>query len=188
VEYPCEEKGRVDMVEMVVESIRVNLTDPTRVVFLREKDRERYLAIVIGIAEAEAIAIRLHRQSFPRPLTHDLLNNVISSLGAKVQSILISDLIDSTYYARIVLDQGGRHLEIDARPSDAIALAVRADVPISEAVLEVAGMTPDEEPEESAAETSGSKAGQSSDLDSKLGVFRDFINSLDLDDLDKPKG
>ncbi len=175
------------MIEMVIQSIPQNPSNPTRVVILREKERERYLAIVIGIAEAESIAIKLHKRTFPRPLTHDLLVNLVESLGATVVSVLINDLADRTYFARVVLDHNGRHVEVDARPSDAIAVAVRVEAPIlvAESVLDSAGITP-------------TKAGNGEDesdqadppdpeLEESLGVFREFINSLDADDLEKPK-
>ncbi len=172
------------MVEMVIEKVGRNPANPTRIVVLREKDQERYLAIVIGIAEADSIAIKLHKHTFSRPLTHDLLSNVIESLGARVVSILINDLSDRTYYARIVLDHDGRHVEMDARPSDAIALAVRVDAPIlvAESVLDAASFTPVKQDESDGEE----KSEPDPELEEKLGVFREFINSLDVDDLDKP--
>lgn len=175
------------MVEMVIEKVGRNPANPTRLVVLREKDQERYLVIVIGIAEADSIAIKLYKHTFSRPLTHDLLCNVIETLGAKVVSILINDLADRTYYARIVLDHDGRHVEIDARPSDAIALAVRVDAPIlvAESVLEAASFTPSKE-EDGNGESEQDRL-PDPELEEQLGVFREFINSLDVDDLDKPK-
>src|ERR1700724_820298 len=113
------------MIEMTVESVRINLQTTQRVVILKATKQERYLLIWIAQAEAYAIAIELQGTSSPRPLTHDLLRNVINDLGAKIVSIVISDLIDDIFYARIILDVAGRHVEVDARPSDAIALAVR---------------------------------------------------------------
>ncbi len=174
------------MVEMVIESVKRNPAHPTQVVVLREKEQQRYLVIVIGIAEADSIAIKLHNRSFSRPLTHDLLSNVIDALGASVVSILINDLADRTYYARIVLDHNGRHVEIDARPSDAIALAVRVDAPIlvAESVMDAAGVTPVKEDGEG---ESDEERTPDPELEERLGVFREFINSLDIDDLDKPK-
>src|SRR4051812_28883053 len=118
------------MIEMVVESIRVSLVNYQRVVILKEKQSERYLPIWIGATEADAIAIELQEVSVQRPLTHDLLRSVIQSLGAKVVSIVVNDLTNDTFFARIALDVEGRHVEIDSRPSDAIALAVRVKAPI----------------------------------------------------------
>src|SRR6266704_3409262 len=131
------------MVEMTVDSVRINLATQHRVVILKATRQERYLFIWIAHAEAYAIAVELQGTTSPRPLTHDLLKNLISELGAKIVSIVISDLIEDIFYARIVLDVAGRHVEIDSRPSDAIALAVRARTPIfvEESVLERAGVT-----------------------------------------------
>ena len=114
------------MVEMTVESVRINLQTSQRVVILKATKQERYLFIWIAHPEAYAIAIELQGTSSQRPLTHDLLKNVIHDLGAKIESVVISDLIEDIFYARIVLDIAGRHVETDSRPSDAIALAVRA--------------------------------------------------------------
>jgi bifunctional DNase/RNase len=109
-----------------------------RVVILKEKASDRYLPIWIGPAEADAIAVQLQEVAVARPLTHDLLRAVIEQLGAQVNHILVNDLSNDTFYARVVLDYNGQPLEVDSRPSDAIALAVRAKVPIfaEEAVLE----------------------------------------------------
>ena len=113
------------MIEVFVESIRMNMASLKRVVVLKEKNSDRYLPIWIGPFEADAIAIPLQNQQAPRPLTHDLLGSVISALDARVVSIVINDLADDTFFAKIVLDAQGRHLEVDSRPSDAIALALR---------------------------------------------------------------
>src|SRR5258707_13081676 len=118
------------MVEMTVESVRINLQTSQRVVILKATKQERYLFIWIAHAEAYAIAIELQGTSSPRPLTHDLLKNIISELGAKIVSILISDLIEDIFYARIVLDLVGSHTEINSRPSYAIALVDSATPPI----------------------------------------------------------
>ena len=130
------------MVEMTVESVRINLQTSQRVVILKTTKQERYLFIWIAHTEAYAIAIELQGTSSQRPLTHDLLKNVIEELGAKIESVVISDLIDDIFYARIILDVSGRHVEIDSRPSDAIALAVRpkTSIFVEESVLERAGV------------------------------------------------
>ena len=172
------------MVEMTVESVRINLQTSQRVVILKATKQERYLFIWIAHAEACAIAIELQGTSSPRPLTHDLLKNVIGDLGAKIESIVISDLIEDIFYARIILDVDGRHVEVDSRPSDAIALAVRAKTSIfvEESVLERAGVAL-----ETNEEAITSKAEQRKDLEQdNLDAYRDFINSLDvLDDFGK---
>src|SRR5690349_6443096 len=133
-------------VEMVVESIRMNLLYPHRVVMLKEVRRERYLPIVIGVPEADAIAIKLQNHEVPRPLTHDLLCNMIGTLGARVTKVVVNDLSGETFFARIIMDVAGRHVEVDSRPSDAIALAVRLGVPIfvEESVLERGAIEPEE--------------------------------------------
>jgi bifunctional DNase/RNase len=191
------------MLEMTIESIRVGLMNPKLtlhnsqyVVMLKEKDAERYLPIFIGPAEANAIAIKLRGETLPRPLTHDLLRNIIEVLGASVDSIKISDLMNDTFYAKIVFNVEGERIEIDARPSDALALAVRVDVPIfvEDSVLDKAGISLEkvEEAERIAAEDKElepeGKGKKVSDEELKrLSAFSDFIDSLDLEDFDKNK-
>jgi bifunctional DNase/RNase len=176
------------MVEMTVESVRINLATQQRVVILKATKQERYLFIWIAYAEAYAIAVELQGTTSPRPLTHDLLKNVIEELDAKIESIVISDLIDEIYYARIVLDVSGRHVEIDSRPSDAIALAVRSKTPIyvEESVLERAGVVPElnDEAQRPGLRSEQNKTEESDD--DNLDAYRDFINSLDaLDEFGK---
>jgi bifunctional DNase/RNase len=181
----CKEGANV-AVEMNIESIRVSIMNYQRVVILKEKEAERYLPIWIGAAEADAIAVRLQEVNVARPLTHDLLRAVIDSMGGQVQSVVVHDLSNDTFYAHIILDVNGKHLEIDARPSDAIALAVRVRVPIyaEESVLERAGVLLDqEEPAQATEERTEVKP---EELE-RMSAFRDFIDSLDLDDFDKRK-
>ncbi|HMO54742.1 MAG TPA: bifunctional nuclease family protein [Tepidiformaceae bacterium] len=111
------------MKELSIESIRLSLMNYQRVVILREKDTDRYLPIWIGPAEADAIAVRLQDVAVARPLTHDLLRNLIEQLGGRVAYIVVSDLSNDTFFARIILDVNGETVEVDSRPSDAIALA-----------------------------------------------------------------
>jgi len=118
------------VVEMTIESIRVSLMNYQRVVILKEKESDRYLPIWIGPAEADAIAVRLQDVQVARPLTHDLLRTVIEQLGGSIDHIFINDLSNDTFFAKIVLQVDGRSVEIDARPSDAIALALRTKAPI----------------------------------------------------------
>ena len=135
------------MQEMLIDSIRVSLMNYQRVVILKEKSSDRYLPIWIGPAEADSIAVKLQDLSVPRPLTHDLLNLVITSLGGSVSHIVVSDLLNDTFYAKIFIQRNGDNLEVDSRPSDAIALAVRVKVPIyvEETVLDKAGVAMDKE-------------------------------------------
>lgn len=174
------------MVEMTVESVRINLANQQRVVILKALRQERYLFVWIAPPEAYAIATELQGATSPRPLTHDLLKNVIIELGAKIISIVISDLISDIFYARIIFDIDGRHVEVDARPSDAIALAVRAKSPIfvEESVLERAGVELEANEEQA---NPGYEHRRETDKDKdNLAAYRDFINTLDvLDDFGK---
>jgi bifunctional DNase/RNase len=160
------------MIEVKVDSIQVSLMSEHRVVILKDTDSERYLPIWIGPYEADAIAIRLRNIQVARPLTHDLLNNIINEMGGEVSHIVVNDLRNDTFYAHISMNVNGHQLEIDSRPSDAIALAVRADVPIfvDEQVMAKAGITPETDISEGASEDD-------------ISAFRDFLNALDLDDL-----
>ncbi len=178
------------MIEMSIEAVRVNMQNYARVVVLREKAAERYLAIWIMPPEAEAIALRLGEAQPPRPMTHDLLRNVIEALGGQVQYIVVNELSNDVFHARIVIDASGRQIEIDSRPSDAIALAVRAQVPIyaDESVLDQAGFLLEKEEQAEGAGAAGesvSKVGPE-ELE-KMSAFKDFIESLDLDDFEKRK-
>jgi bifunctional DNase/RNase len=175
------------LIELSIESIRVSLMNYQRVVILREKASDRYLCIWIGPAEADAIAVQLQEVSVARPLTHDLLRSVIDQLGAQVSYILVNDLANDTFFARIVLDVNGSAMEIDSRPSDAIALAVRAKVPIfaDESVLERAGVLLDKDGE--TIERVGERQRVDPAEIERMSAFKDFIESLDLDDFDKRK-
>lgn len=183
------------MIEMLIDSIRVSLMNYQRVVILKEKMADRYLPIWIGPAEADAIAVKLQGVSVPRPLTHDLLYSVIDALGATIDSIVVCDLQNDTFFAKVILNVDGEQMEIDARPSDALALAVRAEVPVytEEVVLDKAGILLDKETGKPIAEEgerggAGGKGGKLSDEDIKrMSAFYDFINTLDLDDFDKRK-
>lgn len=126
------------MVEMELFEIRIDETNQEQVIVLREKEGERLLPILIGIFEAQAIHIKIHGERLPRPLTHDLLASVIEALGAELKLVLINKLQENTFYARLILERDGEDVEVDSRPSDAIALAIRVDAPlyVNEEVLE----------------------------------------------------
>ena len=182
------------MIEMTIDSIRVSLMNYQRVVILKEKMAERYLPIWIGPAEADAIAVKLQGVTVPRPLTHDLLLSVIDTLGTSINSIIVSDLKNDTFFAKIILDVDGNQMEVDARPSDALAMAVRADVPVyaDEGVLDKASILLDSETGkplfEEREEISGKDKGvNEEEMKKKMSAFYDFINTLDLDDFDKRK-
>lgn len=172
------------MIEVIIDSIRVSLMSQHRVVVLKDIHNERFLPIWIGPCEAEAITVKLQDMPTPRPLTHDLLRSVIRELGGKVVHILISDLRQEVYYARVVIEVAGEQIEVDSRPSDAIALAVRSAVPIfvNESVMDKAAREPDEDIEKEAA--SDTITNEKVD-DKKLSAFADFVDTLDLDDLDE---
>ncbi len=179
------------MIEMTIDSIRVSLMNYQRVVILKEKMSERYLPIWIGPAEADAIAVKLQGVAVPRPLTHDLLRTVIDALGATVNSIIVSDLKSDTFYAKIILNVGGEQMEVDSRPSDALALAVRVETPIyaEETVLDKAGILLDKETGKPVVqEREGANGKEVSEKElKKMSAFYDFINTLDLEDFDKHK-
>jgi len=178
------------VIELTIESIRVSLMNYQRVVILKEKESDRYLPIWIGPAEADAIAVRLQEVAVARPLTHDLLRSIIDSLGASVDYVVVNDLSNDTFFARIMLQIDGRVMEIDSRPSDAIALAVRVQVPIfaDESVLEKAGVKLDQEGQTLEAITGETREGAtevSPEELEKLSPFRDVIEGLDLEDFGK---
>lgn len=183
------------MIRVVVDSIRVSLLTQHRVVVLRETDSKRYLPIWIGPFEADAIAMAIQGHEPQRPMTHDLLKSMIVDLDGQITHILINDIQDNTFFARIVIEQRGRTVEVDARPSDAIALAVRTEVPIfvEAHVLDQAGVFFDEDEQPGAGEfqpqepTGEAEPEVEPDLnDDSMSIFRNFINTLDLDD--PPKG
>ena len=163
------------MVEVSIDSIRVSLMTQHRVVVLKESDTDRYLPIWIGPFEADAITIQLQGVQVPRPLTHDLLKSFIRELGISVSHVLVSELRNDTFFARIIVDINGNSKEIDSRPSDAIALAVRVGAPIfvAEQVMDLASITPEEEINIEEATTPEEAE--------NLAPFRDFVESLDLD-------
>ncbi|MFQ5577116.1 MAG: bifunctional nuclease family protein [Anaerolineae bacterium] len=169
------------MIEVTIDSIRVSLMSQHRVVLLKEVDTERYLAIWIGPDTAEAIHIHLQNVAVARPMTHDLMKNITTAMGANISHIIINDLRNDIFYAQIILDVNGKSYEIDSRPSDALALAVRASAKIfvNDTVMDKASIVPEVglDIETKLAGKDGEAAAE--DLD----IFRDFVDSLDLDDL-----
>lgn len=173
------------MIEVNIDSVRISLMSQHRVVVLREENSERYLPIWIGAPEADAITLRLQGVQVERPLTHDLLARSISAVGAEMQYVVISDLRSDVFYAEVVLEFNERELRIDARPSDAIALAVRTEVPVyvSEKVMSEAGRIPDQDIKASILEGRSGVSKEEDASDEDLGAFAEFIEGLDLDDL-----
>jgi bifunctional DNase/RNase len=174
-----------DMIEVVIDSIRVSLMSQQRIVILRERDAERYLPIWIGVYEAESITIALQEVEVARPLTHDLLKNIINKLNARVIRVEVVELRDETFYGNIVAETDGGIVNIDARPSDALAVAVRTHVPIlvSSSVMDSAGIIPEDDlQEESEADIVTSEPEPiTEDAEERLSVFQDFFEGLDLD-------
>ena len=177
------------MFEVFIDSVRVSLVNQQRVVILKEKAADRYLPIWIGPAEADAIAVKLQDVTVPRPLTHDLLGSLITKLGGNIEKIVVSDLSNDTFYAKIVLAANGGQQEIDCRPSDALAVAVRAQVPIfvEELVMEKAGIIMDKETgrplskevAEQREQTGRIQEPVTEDELKRMSAFQDFIVNLE---------
>ena len=119
-----------ELVSMTIKGLMLDPVSNSPIVVLKDDDEKFFLPIWVGIFEANAIALQLENVSTPRPMTHDLLRNMINELDAQVTRIVINDLRDSTFFAQIRVLAGGKTLEVDARPSDAIALALRTEAPI----------------------------------------------------------
>lgn len=171
------------MIEVVVESIRISLVSQHRIVMLKELDNERQLPIWIGPFEADAITIELQDVKVARPVTHDLLKNIISEMGGRVSHVLIKALQDSVFHASLFIDVDGELNEIDCRSSDAIALAVRVKVPIfvNTEVMDEAGILPEADIQEGMDEDE-----EEAEVDSEtMDVFSDFLDTLDFDDMEE---
>ena len=172
------------MMEMTFSGLRTCQLDRQPVMLLRQKDGDAYLPIIIGPYEAQAISLGWQKVATPRPMSHDLMGNLLAQLGAQISSIYINDFRDGVFYARLIMDAGGRHSEVDCRPSDAVALAVRSGAPIlaEEWIVRDAGFV-SQEPDVDRSLSRLAQEDRGEDRED-LTVFRDFINSLDLDDLD----
>jgi uncharacterized protein len=181
-----------DMIEVVIDSVRVSLMSPQRLVVLRQTDTDRYLPIWVGPYEAEAITVALQEIEMIRPLTHDLLKNVFGTFSARIIRIEIVSLREDIFYGNIVAEVDGREVNVDSRPSDAIALAVRTHVPIlvDPSVMESAGIIPEQDMPPNATGDESRLGGPAPEISSdRLSIFEDFIDKLDmkkLDDKDKP--
>jgi len=158
------------LIPMSIKGLMLDPVSNSPIVVLKDEEEKFFLPIWVGIFEANAIALQLENVTTPRPMTHDLLRNMISELDARVIRVVINDLRDSTFFAQIKLITGEKTLELDARPSDAIALALRTEAPIyvAQTVLDQAQtITPDGE-----------------DQDEKV---KKLFEQLDSDDLGKYK-
>lgn len=180
------------MVEVVVDSVRVSLTNQQRIVLLRERDRERYLPIWIGPFEAEAITISLQEIEVARPQTHDLLLKSIESLGARLIRVEVLALKGDVFYGNLVLEGNGQVFNVDARPSDSIALAVRGHVPIlvNIDVLREAGITPEVDIQAELLDENSEHFEldvEQVETEGRLSLFEDFLQNINLDELDETK-
>jgi hypothetical protein len=203
-----------DMVEVTIDSVRVSLMSPQRLVVLRDSSNDRYLPIWVGPYEAESITVALNEIEIARPLTHDLLKNLFTTFGAQIKRVEIVALREDVFYGNIVAEVDGQTINIDSRPSDAIALAVRAHVPIlvDPSVMTTAAIAPEEDlrshkpPQSAALNDITQSTGSASNTQApskpagpvedpgRLSIFEDFLSKLDTDkpptkpdDPDKPE-
>jgi bifunctional DNase/RNase len=155
--------------KMVIHGVSFDVASRQPIVLLKSEQSDRYLPIWIGSPEAAAILVKLQNAEFPRPMTHDLLTNVLGSLSAKLERVLVTELKDNTFYAVLRLTTDGRQIDVDSRPSDAIALAVRTEAPIfaSHELLEANGIELDQEPDQ---------------VDDVMAEFRDFLDQVSPED------
>ncbi len=172
------------MIELEIESIRVKQETQQRAVVLKVKGSDTYLPIFIGPFEVESIRLKLMDVKVERPLTHDLLTSVIGEMGGQIESVIVSELKNDTFYAKILIGSGDNLIEIDARPSDAIAIAIRSNVPIfvEDEVVAQAGVVFTGDDEFETDDDVSQKPIDPEELES-LSAFSDFIDSLDLGDL-----
>jgi bifunctional DNase/RNase len=184
-----------EMVEVVIDSVRVSLMSAQRVVVLRQTELERFLPIWVGPFEAESITVALQEVEISRPMTHDLLKNLFTLFQGKILRVEIVALKEDVYYGNIVAEADGKIMNVDSRPSDAIALAVRAHVPIlvSQAVMDEAGIVPEKNLQENnppeALENLAAGAPPDPGEEKRLDVFEDFLKKLGNDESEdeKPK-
>lgn len=181
------------MVEVMIDSVRVSLTSQQRIVLLRCLDEERYLPIWIGPYEAEAITIALQEIEVARPQTHDLLIKALAQMNARLARVEVVSMKEDVFYGNLVIEKDGETFNIDARPSDSFALAVRAHVPILMAseILDTAGVSPSPDLQQEPAEPAASgdePTEQEEPVETKkrLSVYEDFLQNLDLEDQSHP--
>jgi bifunctional DNase/RNase len=176
------------MIEVTVAGLGIAPPSSLPLLLLKEREGERVLPIGIGPLEAQAIVMPLQGIRPPRPMTHDVFAEIIGSLGGHLRRVEITELSDNTFYARLTLESAGQQQFVDIRPSDAVALAVRTETPIfvAEAVFDQAGIA-SPQGMESGAQSAPGEAPIEVD-ESKLGAFKEFIETLDIDDLDADGG
>jgi len=177
-----------DMIEVVIDSIRVGLMSQNRVIILREVDTERYLAIWIDAYMAEQITFALQEIEVARPMSHDLMKQILQSLNARLVRVEVTELKDEVFFGNLVLElDNGHQINIDSRPSDALALAVRTNIPIliSRKVMDEAGIVPDEDisdDQELAEQAEDYTEEMAKEAEDRLSVFEDFLGNLDIDE------
>jgi uncharacterized protein len=157
---------------MLIYGVSFDLVGKQPIVLLKTADGNKFLPIWIGHPEAAAILMKLQSQAPPRPMTHDLLSDMLEQLEAQVVRITVTELRENTFYAQITVQQDGREIEVDSRPSDAIALAIRAEAPIFAAERVI---------EESAIEFEGEDVDQDQ-LDAEVAKFRNFLDEVTPED------
>ena len=170
-----------EMIEMIVDSVRVSLTNQQRIIVLKEKSTDRYLPIWIGPYEAEAITLALQELEVARPQTHDLIRNILAGLKARLVRVEVSALREDVYYGNLVIEVNEEIVMVDSRPSDALALAVRYHAPIlvSDAVLEQAAILPEVDIQDNpSVEGETPVEEESSENADRLSVFEDFLDQL----------
>ncbi len=174
--------------EIVIDSIRVSLTNSQRVMILKEKDGDKFIPIWIGAFEAESIVLSLQEIEISRPKTHDLLKTVIHDLGAQLKEIDLSKIQENTFYAFLVIENQGQELQIDCRPSDAISLALRCHVPMyaDSEVIDTAGIIPETDIRTSLTDNPDESIGlgnmeETVESDDRLSIFDNFFKSIDTD-------
>ncbi|HRN51714.1 MAG TPA: bifunctional nuclease family protein [Anaerolineales bacterium] len=185
-----------EMVEVVIDSIRVGLMSQQRVVILREAEADRYLAIWIDPYMAEQITFALQEVEVARPMTHDLIREVVRGMDGRVVRVEVHDLKGDVFYGNIVVEVNGRTIEIDSRPSDALAVAVRTHVPIlvARSVLDAAGIIPEEDMDENGErerpllEETEMTDTRVNPAEERLEAFEDFLSKLDISDDDDENG
>ncbi|MCJ7625544.1 MAG: bifunctional nuclease family protein [Anaerolineaceae bacterium] len=177
------------MIEVVIDSVRVSLTNQQRIIILRDVNQERYLPIWIGAYEAEAITISLQEIELARPQTHDLVKNIMTKLNARLLRVEVVELQDDVFYGNLVIESNGNQINIDSRSSDAFALAVRMHVPIlvADEIMESAGIIPErdlqgEEPSSIEFEDSQPASNQEPAGKNRLSVFEDYLKNLEIDE------
>jgi bifunctional DNase/RNase len=178
-----------NMIEVQIDSVRVHLMTPNRLVVLKQVNEERFLPIWVGPYEAEAITVALQEVEVSRPLTHDLLKNVFGAFSARITRIEIVKLENDTFFGAIIAESNGREIRIDSRSSDAIALSVRAHVPIfvNRSVMDAASIVPEQDlPEGGEAPDRSEPAPLTQEGTERLSVFENFFEKLDFDKPEEP--